>query len=219
MMIRVRPLSTPVATQALVACTGLSLLPSAAPAMVQAGIAAGTTKHQALHHRATKTGRMPQEAQATGQVPAPRTRSETSTVHRLVPHDVVTPYYGMVITQSTTLATGIYAFTDSNKQGVLRIRGSNLTLNGNGAAISGGSTFVGFGIVLDGQSSVTITNITLFGYQYGISVTNSTSVTIVSNNLSSNKKDITTSFLSINDNTQQYGGGVRFEHVGCSDRT
>jgi parallel beta-helix repeat protein len=131
----------------------------------------------------------------------------------------VVPADNLIIMDNTTLQPGTYTLTDTGDNEIVLIGTDNITLDGNGAVIDGG-TFTGYGIDLNGHTGVTIQNLTVRGYAYGMRIRNASGVTIRSTNVSGNRKDITTWFLNINAGTaadqETYGGGIFFENVTSS---
>lgn len=82
----------------------------------------------------------------------------------------------MVIDRSVTIRPGTYVLPASAdlKAPAITIRGSNITVDFNGAVMAGGGlhadpdSYVGVGILIDGGSHVTVKNAVIRGYKVGI---------------------------------------------------
>ncbi len=77
-----------------------------------------------------------------------------------------------------TLSTHVYE--------TIQIDEDNLTLNGAGYTVTGGDS--GCGIYLSGRSGVTVRNLTVAGFSYGIQLYNSSGNVVEENNTSSNSR-------------------------------
>ncbi|MCL4869752.1 MAG: right-handed parallel beta-helix repeat-containing protein [Anaerolineae bacterium] len=75
---------------------------------------------------------------------------------------MITPTNGLVITEDTTLAPGVYFLPNG-----ITIASDNLTLDGNGAVLVGQKQ-QGCGLTLFNQKQVTVKNLGLQGYYHGI---------------------------------------------------
>jgi parallel beta-helix repeat protein len=82
------------------------------------------------------------------------------------------------VSRTYTLTTPVYE--------TIQIDEDNLTLDGAGYTVTGDGT--GCGIYLFGRTSVTVKNLTVAGFSYGIQLQNSNSNTITANNASSNSR-------------------------------
>ena len=102
----------------------------------------------------------------------------------------VIPVDGMIITEDTTFAAGVYELPNG-----VSIGASNITLDMNGAELVG-VDFENFGVSCSGFTNVTIRNGVIRNYYYGIFVKNGDGVQILDNNLSDNWVDP----LSLTDN-------------------
>lgn len=120
----------------------------------------------------------------------------------------------LVITSNTRLAPGVYRVRDAQEDGVIKVEADNITLDGTGVTIVGES-FRGYGVVSNGHTGLVLRNFNISGFNYGVSISNSTNVLIEKSNISGNRKDTTTGFLNIALG-EVYGGGVLFKHVGHS---
>ncbi|WP_274362051.1 right-handed parallel beta-helix repeat-containing protein [Paenibacillus thermotolerans] len=104
----------------------------------------------------------------------------------------VKPYPGMIITESVTFEPGEYSFTDGRG---LIVAGDGIEIDGNGAVIRGRGkegnkySYWGIGLFANGRSRVTVSNLTISGFQIGMKVMNGTEWAIVGNDLSHNYTD------------------------------
>jgi parallel beta-helix repeat protein len=119
----------------------------------------------------------------------------------------------LVITQTVALQPGVYNLLDVNHDGLIKIEGDNVTLDGSGVVINGVDSS-GCGIAMDGHAGLTLRNWDIRGFNYGVCIQNSTRVTIENSNISGNRKDTTSGWLDIN--TGGDGGGIRFTNVTSS---
>jgi nitrous oxidase accessory protein NosD len=103
---------------------------------------------------------------------------------------------GMVIDRSMTIRPGVYrlaAATDLATPAIT-IRGENITVDFNGAALVGSAeiadpdSFAGVAVLVDGGSKVTIRNAKIRGYKVGILARNSPDLHLTQNDLSYNWK-------------------------------
>jgi parallel beta-helix repeat protein len=120
----------------------------------------------------------------------------------------------LVIRQSVRLKPGDYKIRDVNGDGVIKIAANNVTIDATGVNLIG-EGFTGFGIVMNGYSNLTLRNITIQGFRYGIRIENASNVLITNANISGNYKDTTTGFLNIGLD-EVYGGGILFKNVSSS---
>lgn len=104
--------------------------------------------------------------------------------------DGVVPTPGMIITQNTVLKPGIYDF--STGLGIT-LGSDDITVDGNGATLigpgeesKGPDSFSGTGIFSDGYSGITLKNIKVKGFNYGLHVKNGSNWTITKNDFSDN---------------------------------
>jgi parallel beta-helix repeat protein len=102
---------------------------------------------------------------------------------------------GTVLTTSTRIAAGTYAFASADLQHpALTIRGSNITIDFSGAALQGSKpdsdpdTFTGLAVLVDGGESVTIKSLTARGYKVGILARHTTALRVTGSDLSYNWK-------------------------------
>lgn len=103
---------------------------------------------------------------------------------------------GMVIDRSATIRPGTYHLTASADmtRPVITIRGENITVDFNGAALVGGrreadpDTFAGLAILVDGGRGITIKNAVVRGYKVGILGRHSPELHLSRNDLSYNWK-------------------------------
>jgi nitrous oxidase accessory protein NosD len=102
----------------------------------------------------------------------------------------------MVIDHSTSVRPGVYRLPASAdlKTGAIAIRGSNVTVDFNGATLLGQpesgdpDTFAGVAILIDGGSNVTVKNAVVRGYKVGILAKRSPGLHLTHNDLSYNWK-------------------------------
>jgi parallel beta-helix repeat protein len=120
----------------------------------------------------------------------------------------------LLINQSVRLRPGDYRISDFNGDGVIKINADNVTIDAEGVNLIG-EKFAGFGISMNGHSNLTIRNINIQGFQYGIRIENASNVLISNSNVSGNYKDTTTGFLDIGLD-EVYGGGILFKNVSSS---
>jgi parallel beta-helix repeat protein len=117
------------------------------------------------------------------------------------------------------LCSGTYRFDDSDTNGIIIIRGSNIVLDGSGVQLSGRNSR-GYGVYMNGSgtaggyTNVTIKNFALLsGFNYGMRIENASNVTIQKNVISANKISDGT-FLNINvPVTSAVGGGLLLNNV------
>jgi parallel beta-helix repeat protein len=128
----------------------------------------------------------------------------------------------LVIKENTKLKPGVYRLRDAKGDGIIHIEGDNVTLDGSGVTIIGSvedgssqAAFEGYGITMDGYSGLTLSNINIQGFRYGIRIENATNVLIQNSDISNNFKDTTTCFLNIGLG-DLYGGGILFNNVDSS---
>jgi parallel beta-helix repeat protein len=101
----------------------------------------------------------------------------------------VTPYPGMVITQTTTFTPGTYSFPGG--QGIT-IAANNITVNGNGAVLVGPGmaglpdSFAGTGVTSSNTTGVVLHNLTARGFYVGLQVKSASAWTITRNDFSNN---------------------------------
>jgi parallel beta-helix repeat protein len=119
----------------------------------------------------------------------------------------------LVVTQSTTLAPGVYHVSDAKEDGVIQIYADNVTLDGSGITLVGDGK--GYGISMNGHTGLTLKNFNVSGYFYGIHISNASNVLIQNSNISGNYKDTKTGFLDIGLDAH-YGGGILFNNVSFS---
>lgn len=104
--------------------------------------------------------------------------------------DGVVPTPGMIISQNTVLKPGIYDF--SNGKGItlgsddITIDGNGVTLVGPGEQSRGPESFAGTGIFSNGYSGITLKNIKVKGFNYGLHVKNGSNWNITKNDFSDN---------------------------------
>ena len=103
---------------------------------------------------------------------------------------------GMVISRSVVVRPGTYrlAAAADLKTPAIIVRGSNITVDFNGAVLAGSpdgadpDTMAGVGLLIDGGSRVTVRNATIRGYKVAILARNSPDVRLTGNDLSYNWK-------------------------------
>ncbi len=93
----------------------------------------------------------------------------------------ITPTDGMTITQDIRFCSGTYTLPN----GVV-VGADNVTIDGNGATLDG-STFLGFGVFINGHHNVTIKNLSAKRYYYGVRCENSNRLKVDACNLSGNR--------------------------------
>jgi parallel beta-helix repeat protein len=121
----------------------------------------------------------------------------------------------LVITKNTTLCSGTYSIADSDNNGIIQIKASNITIEGNNVVLNGNS-FSGYGIVDKGYSNVTIRHMTISNYYYGMRFESATGLLLENNTIWKNKGE-STGFLDINRPlASAYGGGILFNAVSNS---
>jgi parallel beta-helix repeat protein len=121
-------------------------------------------------------------------------------------------------TLNLSLCAGNYHFNDNNANGIIIIKGSNITVDATGVKLSGSGS--GYGVYLNGASAGgTISNVTiknfaqLSGFKYGMRLENAANLTIQHNVVSANRKTDNT-FLDINaDLSNTEGGGILLNNV------
>jgi parallel beta-helix repeat protein len=121
---------------------------------------------------------------------------------------------GLVIRGDTVLQPGTYTVDDAGSDGVIQIAADNVTLDGAGVVIRG-TGFRGYAIHMNGHSGLTLRNLTIRGFAYGILIENASRVTIEGNDVSGNLKDTRTDFLDIGCGGC-YGGGILLRNVSSS---
>lgn len=110
----------------------------------------------------------------------------------IVSAKLIVPYEGMILTEDTTFAPGVYEFKSG--KGII-IGKSGITLNGNGAIIVAPGkmekkySFRGTGIYSNGHSDVTINNISVRGFLLGCKLMNGTNLLVEHNDFSDNFTD------------------------------
>ena len=97
----------------------------------------------------------------------------TSTEPQSLPTCVV-PVDDMVITEDTVLCPGVYMISDEGSQGIISFGADDVVLDGNGAVIIGGGS--GTAIRDGGHTGVTIKNLVINNYDYGISMLGSENI-------------------------------------------
>lgn len=117
----------------------------------------------------------------------------------------------MVIRRSVQLRPGVYHIRDVTGDGVIQIRGDDITLDGTGVTLIG-EDFQGIGLAMNGHKNLTLRNFHIRGFRYGIQIENASQVVIRNSDISGNFKDTSTSFLHIRDGGL-YGGGILFRNV------
>jgi parallel beta-helix repeat protein len=119
----------------------------------------------------------------------------------------------MVITESTTFAPGVHYLPDG-----ISVEGSDIIVNGNGSHLIGANQ-LGQGITIRGGKNVTIKNFFIHGYYHGISVSETSRLTIT-DCIITNSGEIkaNTIFLDIWIPAEQAYGAAIFL-VGVSDAT
>ena len=103
---------------------------------------------------------------------------------------------GMVIDRSVTIRPGRYRLAASGDltAPAITIRGENITVDFNGAVLSGGAggedpdSYAGVGILVDGGRNVTVRNATIRGYKVAILARRSPDLHLTHNDLSYNWK-------------------------------
>jgi len=128
-----------------------------------------------------------------------------------VPHPGRRIVDDMVIRRSVQLRPGVYRIRDVAGDGVIQIRGDDITLDGTGVTLIG-EDFQGIGLVMNGHKNLTLQNFHIRGFRYGIRIENASQVVIHSSDISGNFKDTTTTFLHIRAGGR-YGGGILFRNV------
>ncbi|MEO5895213.1 MAG: right-handed parallel beta-helix repeat-containing protein [Vicinamibacterales bacterium] len=141
---------------------------------------------------------------------------------------------GLIIDHSVTIIPGTYRLVASGdlKRPAIIIRGSNITVEMNGAVLDGSSAdanpdeFAGVGILIDGGSHVTVTNATVRGYKVGMLARDSPDLHLTGNDLSYNwkqrlysgiEKESLVDWMSYHQNEKdewlRYGAGIYLR--GC----
>ena len=99
-----------------------------------------------------------------------------------------------VIAASATFRSGRYQIEDADDDGVLHVRGDDLTLDFQGATLAGAADetppdrFRGRGIVIEDSANVTLKNLKLRGFKLGVYVRNCRNLVIEGCDLSDNYK-------------------------------
>lgn len=100
----------------------------------------------------------------------------------------------LTITASTTFRSGRYQINDGDDNGVLHVRGNDLTLDFQGAALAGAATdaqpdeFHGRGIVIEEANNVTLKNLKARGFKVGVYARNCRNLIIENCDFSDNYK-------------------------------
>jgi parallel beta-helix repeat protein len=115
------------------------------------------------------------------------------------------------ISASTKLKPGVYTVSDAGGDGVIQITGDNVTVDGTGVTIVSAKPNAGFGVAAKNRRNVIVRNITVRGFDYGVTVEDSSGVQIVDSTITGNRKDTTTCFLQIR--AGRLGGGILFRNV------
>lgn len=118
------------------------------------------------------------------------------------------------ISASTKLKPGVYTVSDAGADGVIQVVGDNVTVDGTGVTIVSANPGAGFGVAAKNRRNFTLKNVTVRGFDYGVTVENSSGVRIVDSTITGNRKDTTTCFLDIR--TGRRGGGILFQNVTAS---
>ena len=102
---------------------------------------------------------------------------------------------GMVIERSMTIRPGTYRLSSADlTRPALTIRGDNITVDFNGAILSGGpetadpDVYTGAGVLIEGGRNITVKNAVIRGYKIGILARRSPDLHLSSNDLSYNWK-------------------------------
>ena len=107
---------------------------------------------------------------------------------------IIEPTAGLVITHSARIKPAVYRLPASGEAPVIIVRGSNITVDFQGATLEGGDpeadpdTYAGVGVLIDGGSNVTVKNATIRGYKVGILARRSADLHVTRNDLSYNWK-------------------------------
>src|SRR4051812_35373808 len=127
-------------------------------------------------------------------------------------------------TLNVTLCPGTYHLADNDTNGVIIIKGSNITLDAGGVKLVG-SNSSGYGVYLNGSSVAggQITNVTIknfsqiSGFSYGMRLENASDLLIQKNVVSGNRKT-DNYWLNINngDPITTEGGGILLNNVSNS---
>lgn len=123
----------------------------------------------------------------------------------------VRPTVKITITQNTTLCPGIYNIADSTNTGSIVIGADNITLDGSNATLIGTGQN-GFGVFGTGRSNITIKNLKIKNFYFGIKIVNSSIINVQNIDSSTNRKDTTTGFVNLGLGGG-YGGGIFFDGV------
>jgi parallel beta-helix repeat protein len=122
----------------------------------------------------------------------------------------------MQISRSTKLKPGVYMLSDRDHDGIIKIVGDNLTVDATGVTVvSADPDFSGYGVVASSRKNITLRNITINKFRYGVRVENSSGIRIENSTITGNYKDTTTCFLAIGDG-ETYGGGILLRNVSNS---
>jgi len=113
-------------------------------------------------------------------------------------------------TKTCSMTTDITSQTYLNE---IEIVSDGVTLDGNGHTITGPGTYAGTGVYLSGRSGVTIKNLNInnFGYNYGISLSNSNNNYLTGINASNNGYGI---FLDSSNNNTLNGNEASNSKIG-----
>ena len=103
---------------------------------------------------------------------------------------------GMVIERSVTIRPGTYRLSSpaDPTRPALTIRGDNITVDFNGAVLTGGpeaadpDVYTGIGVLIEGGRNITVKNAVIRGYKIGILARRSPDLHLTSNDLSYNWK-------------------------------
>ena len=101
---------------------------------------------------------------------------------------------GMVIDRSITVRAGTYRLAATGDRPVLTIRGSNVTVDFNGAVLAGGAadadpdTFAGVAMLVEDGQNITIKNAVVRGYRIGVLARRSPDLHLTGNDFSHNYK-------------------------------
>ncbi|MCU0493517.1 MAG: right-handed parallel beta-helix repeat-containing protein [Chloroflexaceae bacterium] len=122
---------------------------------------------------------------------------------------MITPTDGLVITQNTTLAPGVYLLPQG-----LTIGADGVTLDGNGALLVGAGR-QGRGLTLEGRRGVSVRNLRLMEYEHGIVARNCERLSISQCHVTATAEvPPNTIFLDIWLPAERaYGGGVLLHNV------
>lgn len=119
------------------------------------------------------------------------------------------PSDNMVISEDTTFSTGVYLLPKG-----IRIERNDITLDGNGAVLVG-ENFSGCGIFASYRDNITIKNISLQGYRWGVRVEDSNKLAISNCDIKATHEiTANTIFLDIwIQASDTYGSGILLQNV------